>query len=171
MKFFLFLFFFCNFGVSAQDIFSFVKEGDLKNISKVLQNKTANVNTINESGYTPLMFAAYYNQLEVIQFLLEKGAEINLESKYGTALMAATIKGHRDAVVFLIAEGATLNNKDSYGNTALLHSAVFNRTEIAKLLLEAGADPHIKDVRGNKALDYVILKQNIDFIKLLNSYR
>jgi ankyrin repeat protein len=48
---------------------------------------------------------------------------------------------------------------------------LFNHNDIAKYLLKYGADTNAKDFRGNKALDYAILKQNETIIKLLNNYQ
>ena len=46
-------------------------------------------------GSTPLMYAAWKGDTAVVNALLQKGAEVNAQNKYGlTALLRATNKGH-----------------------------------------------------------------------------
>jgi uncharacterized protein len=51
----------------------------------------------------------------------------------------------------LLDYGADVNVRNFNGATALIYAATFNQTEIAKLLLEKGADKTVQDVRGNTA--------------------
>ena len=170
LKYILLLLFCCASGFS-QSIHDFSKNGDLQAI-KALNIKDQTVfNVQNENGYTPLMLAAYYNKTDIISYLLENKAAINASSPYGTALMAAVFKGHKQAVLLLLQHGADPNIPDENKATALQMSALFNHNDIAKYLLEYGADTNAKDFRGNKALDYAIVKQNETIIKLLNTYQ
>jgi len=73
--------------------------------------------------------------------------------------------------LLLLQQGADPNIPDENKATALQMSALFNHNDIAKYLLKYGADINAKDFRGNKALDYAILKQNETIIKLLNTYQ
>ena len=168
---YIFFFFFCSTVGYSQSIHDFAKNGDLQAI-KTLDIKDQKVfDTQNENGYTPLMLAAYYNKTDIILYLLENKATINATSPYGTALMAAVFKGHKQAVLLLLQQGADPNIPDENKASALQMSALFNHNDIAKYLLKYGADTNAKDFRGNKALDYAILKQNETIIKLLNNYQ
>ena len=102
---------------------------------------------------------------------MKNKVDINAISPYGTALMAAVFKGHKQAALLLLQQGADPNICDENKATALQMSALFNHDDIAAYLLEFGADVNAKDFRGNKALDYAILKQNEIIIKLLNTYQ
>ena len=170
LKFIFFLLFCCSSGFS-QSVYDFAKNGDLQAI-KALDIKDQTVFDLqNENGYTPLMLAAYYNKTDIILYLLEYKANINASSPYGTALMAAVFKGHKQAALLLLEQGADPNISDENKATALQMSALFNHNDIAAYLLRFGADVNAKDFRGNKALDYAILKQNETIIKLLNTYQ
>jgi ankyrin repeat protein len=157
--------------VFSQTIYDFAKKGDIQAIEALAIEDERVYNSQNENGYTPLMLAAYYNKIDMISYLLSKKAIINAVSSYGTALMAAAVKGHKEAVLILLKEGADPNISDKNKSTALQFTALFGHTEIAEALLKYGADVHIKDFRGNKALDYAIMKQNEILIKLLNTYQ
>ena len=58
-----------------------IVKGDLDTVKKMIQfgesvNKTSN-------GKTPLMYAARYNRVEIIQLLLKNGAEVETKDKLG----------------------------------------------------------------------------------------
>lgn len=170
LKYLYILFFCCSIGFS-QSIHDYAKNGDLQAL-KALDVKDQSVfNLYNENGYSPLMLAAYYNKTDIISYLLKNNAEINASSPYGTALMAGTFKGHKQSVLLLLEQGADPNLCDNNKATALQLSALFSYDDIASYLLRYGADVNAKDFRGNKALDYAILKQNETIIKLLNTYQ
>ena len=165
------VFLFITFAVDAQDVFEMARKGDLIAIEKFNKQNPGKLSATNEHGYTPLMLAAYYGQLEMAIYLVENGAELDGKSNYGTPIMAAAIKGNKEIVGLLLDNGANPNISDTRGNTALLYAAAFNLNEIAELLLKGGANSKLKDNRGNMALDYAILKENETLIKLLNQYR
>jgi serine/threonine-protein phosphatase 6 regulatory ankyrin repeat subunit B len=71
--------------------------------------------------------------------LLEnKNIEINQTTKYGyTALMLASIKGHKEIVKMLLAkEDIDINQTGDGGSTALMCASAQRNQEIVKMLLE-----------------------------------
>lgn len=53
-------------------------------------------------GMTPIMFAARYNSVALLQLLVDNGANIKATSKYGfTALKYAKLSNATDAIMFL----------------------------------------------------------------------
>jgi len=76
---------------------------------KAILKKTKNVNTVDYGGTSVLMYAGYneYDDVEMIQALLDKGADVNLKSKDGsTALTWAMKKGNSARVELLKRSGA-----------------------------------------------------------------
>ena len=69
-----------------------------------------------------------------------------------SALMYAAAGGHPDVVAFLLGgEGAAKadpNLKHVQGGTALMEAATSESQEVVDLLLDAGADPTIRDKDG-----------------------
>ena len=77
------------------------------------------------------------DDLEIVKYLLENGADINAKDNYGTtALMKASSNGQLEIVQFLIENGADINIKNNEGKTALDVAAT---KEIKKVLRKAGA--------------------------------
>jgi ankyrin repeat protein len=95
----------------------------------------------NESpGMTPLRFAADARYTPVVKLLISKGADVNIADKSNcTPLNAATYFGQEDIVKELLKAGANPNVPDQ---PALIVACVDKRTNIARLLVEAGADPN-----------------------------
>ncbi|XP_055009758.1 KN motif and ankyrin repeat domain-containing protein 1-like [Boleophthalmus pectinirostris] len=89
-----------------------------------------------QAGQTALMLAVSHGNLEMVQALLEQGAEVNLQDDEGsTALMCASEHGHKEIVKFLLQQpncDATLTDSDE--STALSIALEGGHKEIAMLL-------------------------------------
>ncbi|XP_029969829.1 myotrophin [Salarias fasciatus] len=98
-----------------------LKAGDMEEVrSKVLTSEDANRTLDSSSGRKPLHYAADFGQLEVLQFLIQMGADINATDSLGlTPLITACYEGHRDSVKLLLEKGAKKDLKATNGATAL----------------------------------------------------
>ena len=76
-------------------------------------------------GWTPLIAAIYQRNTNVVHYLIESGADVNIPDSSGeTALMWAMGNDENiDIVKFLIAHGADLNAKDKMRATALAYAS------------------------------------------------
>jgi ankyrin repeat protein len=101
--------------------------------------------------------------------LIENGADLNAKDDYGyTPLHRAAFGGNQEIVSLLILKlGNNLNVGDDYGSTPLL-LAVFNQHEnIVSLLLEAGANPNIKNFIEEGPLGTALGLGNANIVSLL----
>lgn len=120
---------------------------------------------MNQGGFTPLLYAAREGCIECARHLIEGGADIDLADPHRmTPLNLALFNLHFDLAAYLIEAGADVNKWDLYGRTPLYMAAdthtlpvmgngamvvlpsADERTalDIARLLLERGADPNIQ---------------------------
>lgn len=93
--------------------------------AKCLIKNGANLNYILKKK-SPLHWASYNGHIEVVKFLLDDGATVDLPEGVGnnqTSLHLASIRGHADIAEYLINHGAKINAKDSIGWTPI-HFAV-----------------------------------------------
>jgi ankyrin repeat protein len=94
---------------------------------------------------TPLMWAAYHNDVRMASLLLEHGADPNRSTYFGSPLSHACWGDSFDAAELLLARGANVNARDAVADFTPLHWAAgseLSRPALVKLLLEAGADPN-----------------------------
>uniref|UniRef100_A0A3B3ZP91 Poly [ADP-ribose] polymerase n=1 Tax=Periophthalmus magnuspinnatus TaxID=409849 RepID=A0A3B3ZP91_9GOBI len=105
---------------------------------------------------TPLHFAAGYNRVSVVEYLLHHGADVHAKDKGGLVpLHNACSYGHYEVAELLVRHGASVNVADLWKFTPLHEAAAKGKYEICKLLLKHGADPTKKNRDGNTPLDLV----------------
>jgi hypothetical protein len=73
---------------------------------------------------------------------------------YSLPLTNAVTRGDEQAVSALLANGADVNETTGGGQTALILAVIFGHTNLVKLLMKAGADPHQRDNLGLNALEW-----------------
>jgi len=124
----------------APSIIKAAQEGRTKTVKALLADGAA-VNTMDQEGNTPLMWAARNGHSEIVKMLLAKGADVDTEDSRGaTPLMAASGHGHTEVVKALLDNGADVNAVDRAGITALVVASGYGFAEIVKLLLDKGAE-------------------------------
>lgn len=94
----------------------------------------------NTDGWTALTAASFYKRTEIVRFLLEKQATVNLRDIYGrTPLMYAAAMGAEEIVTMLLEAGANPNIQDKNGRTALMEAYTKQEALIAQILKNSGA--------------------------------
>src|SRR6185295_11319362 len=83
------------------------------------------------------------------------------------SLTGAVTDGDIEAVRALLAAGTDVNRTTSGGQTPLILAIVFMRIQILSLLLEAGADPQVRDSLGLNAVDWAERRGFAEGVKLL----
>uniref|UniRef100_A0A8C5H841 SAM domain-containing protein n=1 Tax=Gouania willdenowi TaxID=441366 RepID=A0A8C5H841_GOUWI len=120
------------------DVFSVLKLGNSQLVKEILEEDPAQVNSSNQEGASPLMIAAVSGQLEVVQLMVEKNADVDKQDGvHGwTALMQATYHGNKDVVKYLLSQKADVNIRAKNGYTAFDLVMLLNDpdTELVRLL-------------------------------------
>lgn len=165
--------------VSSEQIEAFfkaAKAGDKEGLKKFLDAGVP-IDTQNEDGYTALIYATYYGNREASRFLLGatdthgKKANPCLGDKKGnTALFGALFKGFDDLAVELMPR-CGIDMVNNQGQTPLMYASLFGRTDMAKKLLEKGADPLKKDFAGYDAVSLAEGQWNQIMVKVLKATR
>jgi ankyrin repeat protein len=83
--------------------------------------------------------AAKHGHLNIVQFLVEKGANVNVSVEDGTPLILAAAAGRGDVVGYLLEKGANFHMEDEDGHDALHQAARVGDVKSVKTLLEYGA--------------------------------
>uniref|UniRef100_A0A4W4E2T3 Poly [ADP-ribose] polymerase n=1 Tax=Electrophorus electricus TaxID=8005 RepID=A0A4W4E2T3_ELEEL len=130
------------------------KKGCLARVQKLCSPDNINCRDTQGRNSTPLHLAAGYNNLDVAEYLLEHGADVNAQDKGGLIpLHNAASYGHVDIAALLIKYNTCVNATDKWAFTPLHEAAQKGRTQLCALLLAHGADPTMKNQEGQTALD------------------
>lgn len=150
------------------DVFDAARKGDLETIKSLYAKDASILNSNNAQDYTPLILATYYNQVKVVEFLLDNDVSLNTEQGSATALQASCFKGYKEITKLLLEYGADPNTYDPNGTSPLIYATQFKHVEIIKLLLAKKANKSFKDLSGNNAVDYAEKLQIKEAISLFN---
>ncbi|KAK4195491.1 ankyrin repeat-containing domain protein [Triangularia verruculosa] len=112
-------------------------------VKTLLHTAKPSIDIKDSNDRTPLYHACLWGQHEVVDTLLQKGADPNMGSPEGKwcPLTLAVDDGFKTCVELLLAKGADPNTFSASG-TALRYAAVRGHTQICHLLLDAGARPN-----------------------------
>ncbi|ALP53994.1 hypothetical protein Tel_13105 [Candidatus Tenderia electrophaga] len=159
--------------------------GDVVKVKQLLGDGSADPNSANNNGILPLLAAAYEGRLETVEALVAGGAEINFlpaglsqfalskshaplrerdlmeaAARSDSALHAAVRQRHQDIVRFLLEHGAQVGLANRHGETPLLVAAAGGDVQVARLLLEHGADPNARE-QDNRRNRMAMAKQSM----------
>jgi len=129
--------------------------------------------TSGKSPHTPLGNAAAYNKRAVVRLLLQRGANVNLQTKgddggiLPAPLHQATRRGLLQVVEILLEYKPDLELRDSSNLTPLGLACQHRDIEIAKRLLAAGADPKTKIDPLNSLLTTLVRTKRLPAAQLL----
>ncbi len=142
-----------------------------KDIVEYLLSKTSNIMNYKEGYYdnTLLHYACKNGWEDIVQKLLEKKADVEVENKKGDRpLHFAIIGGSVEIVKWLLAKKAKVNATNKRGYTPLFFVGSKNGIQIAKLLLKHGANIGYKSKKNkNTPLHYIIWNYNIPLVEFL----
>lgn len=146
--------------------------GDMKRVQSLLDQGAQIEGRMPTNHWTPLMGASMTGGIEMVRFLLGKGAHTNAVTPDGTSvLIIAAMAGDVPTIELLLKHGAKLEYQENRaGATALIMAASENQAEAVKALLNAGANPNAKTKRGETALKVAQDNKNAEIAKLLKSH-
>ena len=153
--------------VLVQKVFLRAARENNLDLMRLITARGASVNTTIRGGLTPLCLVVGFGRLEMAQFLIERGADVN-PPVADPPLYLAVLSRNCELVKLLIGKGANLNIALSYRWTLLHFAAKDNSAEIAKCLIEHGANINAKGSDGETPMDVARKAQANDVIVVLN---
>ena len=188
------------------ELMNAISKGDMKALEKLIKDDT----DLNKQydKITPLGLAAARNDKEMVKFLVEKGADINLEDGYGYTPLIIAMKYRNidlaknivdlkpdlnaicsatgdtpltylarevwfgtDLCYYMIKNGADVNKKNDNGDTPLIVAVenVVGSYGMLGVIINMGADYNIKNKEGKTAMDIVIEEDDKSALHHLNN--
>ena len=153
-------------------------KGDVKKFMALLSHTNLNINshTCPKYKWKAIHYAAHYNHVDLLKFLLANGVRLTARDSQGNSgLHFAAQTGNKDTGKLLInamlKKGISLNLRNNDGNTALHFSSNWRSGDFIQILGE-GIDKqngsfHIENNRGRTPLVMAILRGSVPAGKLL----
>ncbi|KAE8878125.1 hypothetical protein PF005_g14068 [Phytophthora fragariae] len=119
----------------------------------LLLSKGADANLANENGQIPLHY--HRGRQEIVELLLDYTRDVNQADNIGSTPLMRALGGKPSPgiIALLVDHGAKVNTRDVGGNTPL-HLAISEGYEdIARFLLENGANPNAKNKDEQRCMD------------------
>jgi ankyrin repeat protein len=131
-------------------------------IARLLLQRGVDVHVQDKDHDTPLHLAAFNGRLEIARVLLDHGADVNAENKQGRTPLHQVAQGTYDSqergvgvARLLLERGVDVHSKDKDHDTALHAAAFSGRLEIAKFLIDHGANTTAENEHGEIPLHLV----------------
>nr|XP_020636655.1 DNA-binding protein RFXANK isoform X1 [Pogona vitticeps] len=132
-------------------------QGELLLLKESLRKGENLLNKADERGFTPLMWAAAFGEIETVRSMLEWGADPHaLAKERESALSLASTGGYTDIVLLLLKQNVDINSYDWNGGTPLLYAVRGNHVKCVEVLLGRGADLTIEADSGYTPMDLAV---------------
>ena len=146
-------------------------EGSTEFLSKLLTlpGIQDSLNAQDESGATPLYFAASWGRAEMVEILGAAGADVEIPDNDGnTPVNLASMYGYIEAVKSLAGLGADLDSENRIdGDTPLISASYHGYREVVEYLVEQGVEVNKRDNYGSTALYWTTWVNYRHIIQLL----
>jgi ankyrin repeat protein len=122
-----------------------IEAGDRKAALELIA-RNAPVNSTQPDGSTPLHWAVYRVDEELVKALLARGAKADVVNTYGSSPLAEAARvGNVNFVKLLLDAGADSNRANADGETPLMLAARTGMVNVAELLVRRGADVNARE--------------------------
>jgi hypothetical protein len=136
---------------------------DMGVLAEMLADTALDLNAVDSSGWTALMYAAQAGTAEAVAMLLQVRADASRRSYEGESAMFAAVSSPYDPVQkvrMLKAVGVDINGQDHRGMTPLMIAARhFQVKGLVATMIQLAADPAKRDANGRTALDYLEIEE------------
>jgi ankyrin repeat protein len=125
------------------DVFDAAAAGDVARLTELLDGDAGLAGAWSEDGYTPLHFAAFFDQGKALRLLLDRGADVGAVARNAmlvqplhSAVAARSIEG----VAALLVAGADPNARQEGGFTPLMGAEQHEDADMVRLLVDHHAE-------------------------------
>lgn len=138
---------------------------------KLFINGGANINSRDEHGNTPLIYAVKKESIEIVKYLIKSSANVNIENNLKeTPIFYALQPSRTEILKLLIKAKSNLNHQNEDGFTPLHKATQYDLDYIVELLIKKGANPNIQSELGLTPLHLAALDEFCDITYTLLWY-
>lgn len=142
-------------------------------VAKALLAAGASPNAQAANQDTPWLLAGASGRSEIIAAMLPLKPDLSLRNRYGgDALIPACERAHVETAKLLLTSGIDVNHVNNLGWTCLLEIVILGdggprHQQVAKLVLDAGANPNLADKDGVSPLQHARKRGQSEVAKLI----
>lgn len=154
--------------IFTEEIHEASAKGDLERVKNMLRINPALLNMVDKTKNTPLHYAASSGKLEVVKFLIKKGADLQAKNTYGwTALHSSSYNGYTSISELLITNGINIEDTDIFGWPPLFRAIQGGHKSMIEFLVERGANINATDRDGQTPLYLSVVKGEKEIVEYL----
>lgn len=149
-----------SLSLAVDDLRIAIQKGNLAAVQKFFDNGI-DIDIQLKSGWTSLMLAASTASSDLVELLINRGANVNFHKEMYTVLMAtcaASVSIPEEQVLkcveLLLEKNARVNVYDKYRMSPLMYAARDGRVTLCEKLLEHGAEINKQEMRGWTSLSF-----------------
>jgi len=148
-------------------LFLAIQSDAFKSASVLIHWPKTQVEWRSDKDESPLMLAAIKGHVDLVNLLIAKDADVN---KSGWAPLHYAASGAKPAIMTILLEhSAYIDAESPNGSTPLMMAAMYGNADCVKLLLDAGADPTLKNEQGLDAADFARRVSRSDSLTLIET--
>lgn len=160
-----------GYQLHAQSLVQCIQENNVQGVKDLLKKNPQLAGEQDQNGVAGLHYAAGYGNVDIVNLLLQNGADPNAQTLGGsTPMMIAARYSRSDIIEILVNTGAQLQLKDRAGNSVFSIAVEYESTNLIDKLLELGyqLDYQSDDARnllhlmartGNKKMTKQLIKK------------
>ncbi|MFC2111881.1 ankyrin repeat domain-containing protein [Bacteroidota bacterium] len=162
----LFLLYQTAFSQADDPVFLWIEHEETGKLDQYLKDHYIN-SRYGEQEMTLLVHSILHSKSTVTEYLLDQGADANMDIGGVSPLMHAAGMSDVKKISLLINAGATLETEDTYGNTAIFYAAANGNMKIIERLVKLGAIVSHKNKNKQTAYDMAIINSHQEIAKYL----
>ena len=146
--------------VESLDIFEAAALGEVDRVASLLGRDPGLANAVANDGFGPLGLASFFGHEQAVRLLLRHGARVDAASSNAMHVMPlhSAAAAHSVPIARLLLEhGAPVNARQGGGDsgfTPLMEAAFNGQVDMVEILVDHGADRHLRDEEGRTAADH-----------------
>ena len=144
----------------SAELIEAVKAGDSDRVAGLLQRDPSLLSAKSPDGVSAILLALYHGKPEIARLFVDRGAVLDLHEAAATGML--------ERVKELATPGG-VNDAGADGFQPLGLACYFGHEEVARFLIEAGADVHLasKNTMQVQPIHAAIARRSVELVKLL----